>query len=153
MAMTVVALFKNPAVVEDVVKEIEKLGVPKREIETVKEPVSFPVNGVMGFSRLDYEVELRYALGEIGAKEPEQVAYVQGLRDGGALVVASGTDAVVDAAAEIMNRRGAVDVEKNRTPEAELPQPEFSNALPLRDLPVQAGRIRESSSGARLFVW
>ena len=119
----------------------------------MKEPASFPVNGVMGFSRLDYEVELTHALGEIGAKESEQVAYVQGLRDGGALVVASGADAVVEAAAEIMNRRGAVDLEKNRTPEAELPEPEFDNALPLRDMPVQAGRIREGSSGARLFVW
>jgi hypothetical protein len=59
MAMTVIALFKNPAVVEEVVKEIEKLGIPKQEVETVKEAVSFPINGVMRFTRLDYEVDLR----------------------------------------------------------------------------------------------
>ena len=32
MAMTVVALFKNPAIVEEVVKEIEKLGIPRHEV-------------------------------------------------------------------------------------------------------------------------
>ena len=153
MAKTVIALFKNPAVVEDVVKEIEKLGIPKQEIETVREPVTFAVNGVMSFTRLDYEVELKHALGEIGAKESEEQAYIRGLRNGGALVLASGSDAIVKASAEIMNRHGAIDLETTRPPEAELPEPEFEDALANRDVAVQVGRIREVGSGARLFVW
>jgi hypothetical protein len=152
MAKTVIALFKNPVVVEDVVKEIENLGIPKQEIETVREPVTFSDNGVMSFTRLDYEVELKHALGEIGAKKSEEEAYIQGLRNGGALVLASGSDAIVETAAEIMNRRGAIDIEQPRTPQAELPEPEFEDALPNRDVAVEAGRIRVDGSGARLFV-
>src|ERR1700751_2292401 len=45
MPKTVVALFKNPTVVEEVVREIEKLGIPKQEVRTVEEPATFPVSG------------------------------------------------------------------------------------------------------------
>lgn len=152
MAETVVALFKTPAAAEGAVKEIEKLGIPKREVNLLTEPFIFSVESVMSFTRLDFEVELRYALGQIGATKLEQEAYIQGLRNGGALVLASGPNATVKAAADIMNRRGAMDLEKGGAREPDLPEPNFE-AAPSRDTPVQAGRVRESGSGAHLFVW
>jgi hypothetical protein len=153
MPKTAVALFKNPGVVEDVVSEIEKLGIPKQEVRTLEEPGTFPVNGVMSFTRLDFEVELKHALNEIGATESEEEAYIRGLRHGGVLVLASGPDKSVEAAAQIMNRQGGIDLEKNGGPEPELPEPDLEDALPSRDRPLQTGRIREATPGAHLFVW
>jgi hypothetical protein len=73
--------------VEDAVKEIEKLGIPKQEVRTLEEPGTFPVKGVMSFTRLDFEVELKHALNEIGATESEEEAYIRGLRKWGRLGV------------------------------------------------------------------
>jgi hypothetical protein len=153
MPKTVVALFKNPTDVEVVVKQIEKLGIPKQELRTLEEPGTFPVDGVMSFTRLDFEVELKHALSEIGVADTEGEAYIRGLRNGDILVLASGTDQQVEAAAHIMNRQGAVNLEQSSGPEPELPEPDLENALPSRDMPLQTGHIRQISSGARLFVW
>lgn len=153
MPKTAVALFKNPTVAQGVVAEIERLGIPKKETVTLEEPGMFPVNGVMNFNRLDYEVELGLALTQIGASSAQQEAYVKGLRNGGALVLASGPDQKMEAAIEIMNRQGAVSLEESDHPEPALPEPDLDDITTDRDAPVQAGRIRETSSGAQLFVW
>jgi hypothetical protein len=153
MPKTAVALFKNPALVEDVVREIEKLGIPKQEVRTLEEPGTFPVNGVMSFARLDFEVELKHALSEIGATDSDENDYIRGLRNGGVLVLASGPDQIVEAAAQIMNRQGAVDLEENSGPEPELPEPNLEDTVPSRETSAQTGRIREAGSGAHLFVW
>ena len=131
--------------------EIEKVGIPKRDVRTLDTPGA-PVNGVMSFGRLDFEIELRHALSEIGAKDSKKEEYIQGLRHGSVLVLASGSDQVVEAAAQIVNRKGAVDLEKSSGPEADLSEPDFGNAVPTRDTSLQAGRIREGA-GAHLFVW
>lgn len=153
MPKTAVALFKDPALVENMVKEIEKLGIPKQEVRTLEEPGTFPVNGVMSFVRLDFEVELKHALSEIGVTDSQEEAYIQGLRDGGVLVLASGPDDRVEAAAQIMSHQGGLNLEKTGGLEPELPEPDMEGTLPSRDTSLQAGRIREGGSGARLFVW
>jgi acylphosphatase len=100
----------------------------------------------MSLARLDFEVELKHALNEIGATESDEEAYIRGLRNGGVLVLASGPDERVEAAAQIMNRQGGMDLEKLGGPEPELPEPDFEDALPSRDRPLQTGRIREATS-------
>jgi hypothetical protein len=47
MPKTAVGLFENPQVVGDVVREIERLGFPRKEVRTLKEAASFEVTGVM----------------------------------------------------------------------------------------------------------
>lgn len=153
MPKTVVALFKNPEIVEDVVREIENLGIPNQEVRTLKESETFPVNAVMSFNRLDFEVELKHSLSEIGVTDSEEEAYLRGLRNGGVLVLASGPDQRMEAVAQIMNRQGAVDLEESGDREPQLPEPDLEAALPRRDTSLQTGRIREGGSGARLFVW
>jgi hypothetical protein len=37
MPKTVVGLFENPAAVEDIVREVEALGFPQREVRTIEE--------------------------------------------------------------------------------------------------------------------
>ncbi|HUO26784.1 MAG TPA: hypothetical protein VMU61_14040 [Candidatus Aquilonibacter sp.] len=152
MPKTAVGLFENPRSMEEVVREIENLGLPRKEVRTLKEPVDFEVTGVMSFPRLDFEVELQRELKRIGATESQAQAYLEGLREGGALVFATGPDQKVEAAADVMNRRGAVEIEKNSGPEPNLPGTSYDNTTPNRDSLVLAGRIREPG-GASLFVW
>jgi hypothetical protein len=153
MPKTAVGLFEKPGLVEEVVREIEVLGFPRKEVRTLTEPATFDVTGVMSFPRLDFEVDLARELTRIGATKAESQAYVEGLRRGGALVFATGSDERVETAADVMNRRGAVEIEATNGPEPQLPGVVHENITPMRSSPVQAGRVREPGGGAGLFVW
>ncbi len=153
MPKTAVGLFEKPGLVDQVVREIEALGFPRKEVRTLTEPANFEVTGVMSFPRLDFEVELTRELTRIGAAKAESQAYVKGLRRGGALVFATGSDERVDAAAGIMNRHGAIEVEESRGPEPQLHGVVHESMTTMRSSPVQAGRVREPGGGAGLFVW
>ena len=153
MPKTVVGLFEKSGRVDDTVRDIEALGFPRKEVRSLQEPANFEVTGVMSFPRLDFEVELVRELTRIGATRAQSQAYLEGLRRGGALVFATGSDERVDAAADVMNRQGAVEVEKNRGSEPHLPEVAPEGMAPIRDGTVQGGRIRESGGGAFCFVW
>jgi hypothetical protein len=107
----------------------------------------------MSFPRLDFEVDLGRELNKIGATKAETERYVEGLRRGGALVFATGSDEKADAAADIMNRHGAVEVEEGSGPEPYLPSAAGDNMTPMRDSAVQVGRVRQSGGSATCFVW
>src|SRR5271157_3041719 len=112
MPKTVVGLFENSGLVDDVVREIEALGLPRQEVRTLTEPKTFEVTGVMSFPRLDFEVDLSRELTRIGATITEARAYVEGLRRGGALAFATGSDEKVKAAGDVMGLYGAVEIEE-----------------------------------------
>jgi len=153
MPKTAVALFQNADVVDRVVREIEALGIPRNEVQRLEEPKTFEISGVMSFPRLDFEVDLRRELSRIGASKAEADDYVEGLRQGGALVFATALDDKVDAAAAVMNRYGAVDLEESSGPEPELPHVAAEGAPPIHDAQVTTGRIRQTGEGATFFVW
>jgi hypothetical protein len=153
MPKTAVGLFKNPAIVDEVVREIEALGFPRQEVRALEEPSTFGATGVMSFPRVDFEIDVVRELTRIGATQGEAEAYVEGLRHGGALVFATGGDERVDTAAEIMNRKGAVEIEETSGPEPVLPGVKRGGMTPIRDSPVQAGRVLQPGSGACFFVW
>jgi hypothetical protein len=153
MPKTAVGLFENPDVVEGVVREVEALGFPRREVRILEEPTSFDVTGVMSFPRLDFEVALIRELTRIGTTKGEAQAYVEGLRRGSALVFATGSDQSVESTANIMNRHGAVEIEEISGPEPLLGHVERANTTPMRSSPIMAGRIRQPGGGACLFVW
>jgi len=153
MPKTVVGLFENAGLVDAAVREIEALGFPRQEVRTLLEPANFEVTGVMSFPRLDFEVDLDRELTKIGATVPEVQAYVEGLRRGGALAFATGSDEKVASAGEIMNRLGAVEVEEVTGAEPKLPVVVHKSTTPTRDSTVMAGRIRQSGGGASFFVW
>jgi hypothetical protein len=69
------------------------------------------------------------------------------------MVFATGPGDKAQAATEIMNRHGAVEVEKISATGPELPSADSGEVLPDREQSVQIGRDRSSGSGARLFVW
>jgi hypothetical protein len=153
MPKTAVGLFEKPDLVDEVVREIEALGIPRKEVRTLTEPATFEVTGVMSFPRLDFEVDLSRELVRIGATKAESQVYIEGLRRGGALVFATGADERVDAAADIMNRHGAIEIEETRGAEPVLHGVVHESMTPMRSSPVLAGRIREPGSGAAFFVW
>ena len=104
--------LRIPGLVDEVVREIEALGIPRKEVRRLTEPATFEVTGVMSFPRLDFEVDLVRELTRIGATKAESQVYIEGLRRGGALVFATGSDEKVEAAADIMNRHGAMEIEE-----------------------------------------
>ena len=151
MPKTAVGLFENASLVDEVVREIEALGFPRSEVHATKEPLSFDVTGVMSFPRLDFEVDLLRELTRIGATKAEAHVYLEGLRRGGALAIATGLDDKVDAAAAIMRRHGAVEIEEGTGPEPQLPHAIREGMAPQRDQSVMTGRIRQAAGG--FFVW
>jgi hypothetical protein len=153
MQKTAIGLFKTAAHVEEVVRDIEALGFPRNGVRAVEEPGVFDPSGVMSFPRLEYEVELGHMLRKMGATKEETEAYIDGLRHGGALVFATDEDEKkVDAAAEVLNRHGAVDIEETVGAAPHLPPLRHQPVRQARDA-VLAGRSRQSGSGARFFVW
>ncbi len=153
MPKTAVGLFENSGPVDDTVREIEALGFPRKEVRSLEEPANFEVTGVMSFPRLDFEVDLARELTRIGATQAEVRAFVEGLRRGGALIFATGSDERVDAAAGVMNRHGAVEVEKTNGAVPHFPEAVPESMASMRDAAVQGGRIREPGGGAFCFVW
>lgn len=153
---TVVGLFSNADPVDEVVREIEALGLTRNEVRTVEEPKSFEVSGVMSFPRLDFETELSKALTTIGATRAEAEAYVRELRRGGALVFAtSSSDEEIAAAAEILDRHGARGIEKGRGPEPQLPHAARGvDRTPLHEPTHSGGRVGHAPrNGSDYFVW
>jgi hypothetical protein len=107
----------------------------------------------MGIPNIDFEVSLNRDLRGIGASGPEAEAYLEGVRRGGVLVFASGSDERIDAAAEIMNRHRPTEVEELTGGKLNLPSTTGENVTPKHASSVQTGRVRQSGSGARVFAW
>jgi len=153
MPKTAVGLFEKPDIVDAVVREIEALGFPRKEIRTVEEPATFEAIGVMSFPRLEFEVALLRELTMIGTTKAEAQAYVEGMQRGGALVLATGSDERVEVATDILNRNGAVEVEEAIGSEPQLPGVSPENMASSGDSRVEAPRTRRSGGGACVFIW
>ncbi len=69
------------------------------------------------------------------------------------MVFATGADDQAQTATEIMNRHGALEIEKISASHPALPNADHGIDPPVRDPSVQSGRLRSGGSGARLFVW
>jgi hypothetical protein len=154
MPTTVVGLFNDSKVVDEVVREIEALGFARNEVRILEEPKTFEITGVMSFPRLEFEVALSRALARIGATDTEADAYLKGLHQGGALVFATGTDAKADAAREVMRRHGVTESEEVHGTEPNLPDVAHKNVIWQRVTPEFAGRVgRVPTYGSGYFAW
>ena len=153
MSKTAVGLFENPGVADQVVRDLEASGFPEKDVRILSESLDMPGSGVMGIPNIDFEVSLNRDLRKIGASGPEAEAYVKGVRRGGVLVFASGSNERIDTAAEIMNRHSPIDVEELTGGELDLPSTTGENVTPTQTRSVQTGRVRQSGGGARVFAW
>jgi hypothetical protein len=153
MSKTVVGLFEHPGVVDQVVRDLDASAFPRDKIRIVGEPREMQGDGVTSTPRIDFEVGFNRELTAIGASAREAEAYVQGLRRGGVLVLATGSNEQVDNAATIMNRHDAMDLAEltgSRPGTFSVPA---ENMTPMLDGSPQTGRIAQPGGGARLFVW
>ena len=123
------------------------------DVRILKEPLEMAGSGLMSTPHTDFEVGLTRDLTAFGVLEADAEDYVQGVRRGGVMVFATGSGDKAQAATEIMNRHGALEVEKISASRPELPSADQGEAPPAHDLSVQTGRFRSPGSGARLFVW
>jgi hypothetical protein len=153
MAKTAVGLFESLGSADEVVRDLEASGFLRTDVRILKEPLEMAGSGLMSTPHTDFEVGLTRDLTAFGVLEADAEDYVQGVRRGGVMVFATGSGDKAQAATEIMNRHGAVEVEKISTSRPELPSGDSGEALPGREQLVQIGRERSSGSGARLFVW
>ncbi len=153
MAKTAVGLFENAASVDEVVRDLEASGILSKDVRVLGEPREMAGSGVMSIPHTDFEVGLTRDLTAFGVIEADAEAYVRGVRRGGVMVFATGSGERADAAAEIMNHHGAVEIEKISASQPEFPSTDNDEAPPVRDLSVQTGRSRSPGGGARLFVW
>lgn len=153
MAKTAVGLFENPASVDEVVRDLEASGILSKDVRVLGEPREMAGSSVMSIPHTDFEVGLTRDLTAFGVVEADAEAYVQGVRRGGVMVFATGSVEKADAAADIMNRHHAVEIEELSASRPELPSMDSDGAHPVRDLSVQTGRSRSVEGGARLFVW
>jgi hypothetical protein len=138
---------------DQVVRDLEASGFPRNDVRILSESLDMPGSGVMGIPNIDFEVSLNRDLRKIGASGPEAEAYVKGVRRGGVLVFASGSNERIDAAAGIMNRHSPIDVEELIGGELDLPSTTGENATSTHARSVQTGRVRQSGGGARVFAW
>jgi hypothetical protein len=60
---------------------------------------------------------------------------------------------MVDAAADIMRRRGAVEIEETSGPEPHLPSVIHESMTPPHSGTILAGRFSQPDTGACVFVW
>lgn len=149
MARAAVGLFENSQSVDRIIHDLEASGFPRNDIRVLSEPRDMAGSGMMSTAHTDFEVDLVRELRTVGAAEADAEAYVKGVRGGGVIIFASGSDEKVDAAAEIMNRHSAVELEELDASEPHL----NSSTSPGRNSSGQIGRFRSSGGGARLFVW
>ncbi len=153
MAKTAVGLFENSGLADEVVRDLETTGFPRKDIRVLGEPREMAGTGLMSTPRTDFEVDLIRDLTAFGVLEADAESYVQGVRRGGIMVFATSSSEKADAAAEIMNRHGAVEIEEISASRPELPNADPGRATLARDISIQTGRFRSPGSGARLFVW
>ena len=153
MSKTAVGLFENPDLADQVVRDLEARGFPEKDVRILSESLDMPSSGAMGIPNIDFEVSLNRDLRKIGASGPEAEAYVKGVRRGGVLVFASGSNERIDAAAEIMNRHSPIEVEELTGGELNLPSTTGENVTPTNARSVQTGRVRQAGGGARVFAW
>jgi hypothetical protein len=153
MSKTAVGLFQNPSIADQVVQDLDASAFPRNEIRILGEPREMSGDGVMSTPRTDFEVRLNRELRAIGASNEEANAYIQGVRRGGVLVFASGSNARVDTAAEIMNRHDAIEVDELVGSALLTDSLAGETATRIQDTSPQTGRINQPGGGARMFVW
>jgi hypothetical protein len=148
MSKTAVGLFQNPSVADQVVQDLDA-----SEIRILGEPREMSGDGLMSTPRTDFEVGLNRELRAIGASNEEANAYVQGVRRGGVLVFATGSNMRVDTAAEIMNRHDAIAVDELVGSALDTDSLASAPMTRIQDSSSQNGRISQAGGGARMFVW
>lgn len=121
MPKTAVGLYASSELAVQAVHDLEAGGFRHEDLRVLSEPRYIAGGGLTGSPRHDFEVSLQRDVEAIGATEAEAQGYVDGVRSGGVLVFASGSDERVSLAIVIMNRGGTSAAETLDGGELHLP--------------------------------
>lgn len=155
MAKTAVGLFENRNFAEAVVHNLEASGFPTKDVRIVTEPRDMPVTSPTSTPRTDFQVDLIRQLRAMGARDEEAEACARGVKNHGALVLATGSDAMVASVTKIMNEDAGADVESLSADggDLHLPRTVGEEKPAARTTSVQAGRASHSGEGPKVFIW
>jgi stress response protein YsnF len=132
MAKTVVGLFDSRTNIEDVIRDLDRIGVPKRHIHTLGRAEASEkgerswterVASFFGFTGQEREREL-------GA------AYADAMKEGDTLLIVDVDDPMADPTAVVLNQHGAIDMDARTAgragrEELEIPAPPESRTVPI----------------------
>jgi len=153
MTHTAVGLFENSSLAEEAVDKLKAAGIAASDIRVLAEPRYMHVTGVLSTPEVDFCAELERDLMAMGADKDESQAYVRGCRNGGVLVFATVAEDQIEKSVAIMNQYRGANVEELTGEDAALHAVAHESAIPAHGYSAQAGRVRHSGSGARMFVW
>jgi stress response protein YsnF len=156
MAKSVVAIFDEATNVDSVIRDLDRIGVPKRHVHALSRAEASEKEGhswkdrVASFFGFTGEARER----EIGA------AYAEAMNAGDTLVIVDVDDAMADRAADVLNQYGAIDTEVRGQSRAEraIPAAPESGAFPISEqtiIPViqeelAVGKRTVESGGVRV---
>lgn len=153
MTHTALGLFRNAMDAEQVVAELKAAGFTAGNLRVAAEPRYMPVSGPLSTPGMDFCEELSLDLRAMGVPEPETQAHINGVRNGGAVVFANGSIEQVERATQIMNRHHATSTEDFNGSQPDLPEMPHNSTVTIGADSDQAGRVRYTGSGARMFAW
>lgn len=111
---------------------LKTTGIAANDLRVLAEPRRMPVTGMLSTPDNDFCAALRRDLRAMGATDAEAQAYIEGVRDGGVLVLANGLVEQVRMSAGIMNRHQAVKVEELTGSEPALAGVDYASGIPMR---------------------
>lgn len=139
MAKTVVAIFDAGANIDSVIRDLERIGVPKRHVHALsradaveKEERSW-TERVASFFGFTGEARER----EIGA------AYADAMNDGDTLLIVDVDEEMVDRTAALLNQYGAIDVGARSRAGQPIPAAPASRTVPIAAQAAMPGVIAE----------
>lgn len=153
MAKAAVGLFSSESVAVRIMHELEAAGIASSHLHVLAKPRYMPVTGVLSTPVISFSAAFLRDLGAIGATEAEAQAYLDGVLDGGALVIADGPTDQIERCADIMNRNHATKVEEmTGTPVSFTVMSENAD-FPASSTFGRPGKVSASQGGVRIFTW
>ena len=155
MADTAVGLFEDTFVSDALVAALTAHGLEPRNLRVLAQPKALPVHSESSTPYVDIAAGLALDIRQMGASEFEIEHYIDGLRHGHVILLATGTWEQAYAAVALMNQYGALLLE------------EYAGAAPvvpgayLGEVGLKSGvtksrdlrDVRVVGEGARLFTW
>ena len=152
MADTAVGLFEDTFVSDALVAALTAHGLEPRNLRVLAQPKGLPVSSETSTPYVDIAAGLAVDLRDMGASEFEIEHYLEGLRKGHVILLATGTWEQAYAAVSLMNQYGALLLEEYAGA-APVDPGAYLGEVGLKSGVAKSHNVRVVGEGARLFTW
>jgi hypothetical protein len=153
MADTAVGLFEDRKTADAVVVALRANGIPPNGIRVLSQPVASPVNTPTSTPAVDFNAALARDLRSMGATESDSKTYLDGIRQGKVLVMATGTTEQAESAIDLMNAYDPVEIEEFAGSGPAMPGLRGKEMAAHDSISPASDQERAKSEGARVFSW